>query len=49
MATGKVPAAHIVEKIRAISIKTLVRPNSSGVKNFGNRYKTFIAPMAKPA
>jgi hypothetical protein len=49
MATGKVPAAHMVEKISAISISTLVKPNSSGVKNFGKRKSTFNAPIAKPA
>jgi hypothetical protein len=37
-----------VDKIRAMSTRIRVRPNSSFVKYLGNRYRTLNAPMAKP-
>jgi hypothetical protein len=43
------PKVQSVEISNASSSRSLVSPNSSGVKYFGNRTKTFSAPMRKPA
>jgi hypothetical protein len=42
------PAVHMVDKIKAMSTRILVSPNSSGVKYLGKRKRMLIAPMANP-
>jgi hypothetical protein len=46
---GIIPEVHNVEKINAMSIRILVSPNCSGVKYFGKKYSTLMAPKTNPA